>query len=114
MRAMTCPVGPGGAGVSVGSPRIFSPDSDGSRTLEARLGIPARPRSATPFSAPIVQIGWFVFYPDEMRPAMQAQGVEIHDAADAAERQALLMLVAADILARMHGPSLAGPYGAVF
>ena len=50
--------------------------------------------------------GWegcrIVFDPDEMCTAMKAEGIEVYDAADAPERQSLLVPMAADILAAMR------------
>ena len=43
-----------------------------------------------------------IFDPHEMCTAMKAQGIEVHDATNAPERQSLVVPMAADILAAMR------------
>ena len=47
--------------------------------------------------------GGAVVSPHEMRPAMQAQGVEVHDAADASQREPLVMC-APRVVRALGGP----------
>ena len=50
-------------------------------------------------------------HPDEMGPAMQAEGVEVHDAADTAEGQSLVVAVPDEVLASVHQEPSTAPDG---
>jgi hypothetical protein len=51
-----------------------------------------------------------IFDPHEMCTAVEAQGIQVHDATDAPEWQSLLMPMAADILAAMRQQAAVATY----